>query len=255
MLRQRILSALVMAPLALGAVWAGSPVFNVLVACAAAVMAWEWDRICRGRFSNSGKIAACAVFAAGLLGGYAPVAALGVVWCGMLAAAAFSRSGWLAMGALYIGVPVVALSWVREAGGLTTLLWLLAIVWATDIGAYAAGRTIGGPKLAPRISPNKTWAGLIGGVTAAVLVGDLVLWITDIPHVGVLSLFSAVLAAVSQIGDLFESSVKRRFQVKDSSNIIPGHGGVLDRVDGLIAAAPLVALAVLAMDGGLEVWR
>lgn len=255
MLRQRILSAIVMIPLALLAIWAGSPAFDVLAALAAGIMTWEWDRICRGRFSNSGKVAAVTVAIAALLGASYPLAALGVVWCGMLAAAAFSRSGWLAMGALYIGVPVVALTWLREVGGMHTLLWLMVIVWATDIGAYAAGRSIGGPKLAPQISPNKTWAGLIGGVCSAVIVGDIIVWVIDGPDLAILGLFAGILAVVSQIGDLFESSVKRRFKVKDSSNIIPGHGGVLDRVDGLIAAAPLVALAVLAMGGGLEVWR
>jgi phosphatidate cytidylyltransferase len=253
-LRQRILSALVLAPLALLAVYVGGPVFDAVVALAAAIMAWEWDRICRGRFSKSGQVMAIAVAAAALLGAHFPMAALAVVWIGMLGAAVFSRSGWLAMGALYIGLPVIALTWLRQDAGLITLMWLLAIVWATDIGAYVAGRSIGGPKLAPRISPNKTWAGLIGGVAAAVIAGGLVAWIFGAGQGPLVGVFAALLAASSQMGDLFESSVKRRFKVKDSSNIIPGHGGVLDRVDGLIAAAPILAFAVVALGGGLDTW-
>jgi phosphatidate cytidylyltransferase len=253
-LQQRILSALVLGPVALIAVYVGSPLFDAMVALSAAIMTWEWDRICRGHFSRTGRVTAIAVAVAALLGAQFPMAALAVVWFGMLGAALFSRSGWLAMGALYIGVPVIALTWLREAAGLTTLLWLLAIVWATDIGAYAAGRTIGGPKLAPRISPNKTWAGLIGGVTTAVVAGGLVAWIAGEGEGPLVGVFAALLAASSQMGDLFESSVKRRFKVKDSSNIIPGHGGVLDRVDGLIAAAPILAFAVVALGGGLDTW-
>lgn len=253
-LRQRILSAIILGPLVLVAVWIGTPVFDAVVALAAALMTWEWDRICRGRFGRTGKVAAVAVAAAALISAHFPMIALALVWFGMLGVAVLSRSGWLAMGALYIGVPSVALSWLREAGGVSTLLWLLAIVWATDIGAYAAGRTLGGPKLAPRISPNKTWSGLIGGVTSAVIISGIVAWLFGAQEASVLGLFAAILAVTSQIGDLFESSVKRRFRVKDSSSIIPGHGGVLDRVDGLIAAAPLLAAAVVALGGGLETW-
>lgn len=254
MLGKRILSALVMAPLALLAVWFGAPWFSILAAVLGAVMTWEWDRMCRGRFGATGKAAAGAAFAAGLLTPVAPWLALGIVWTGTLAAAVFSRSGWLAMGTLYIGLPVVALVWLREMGGAWTLIWLLVVVWATDTGAYAAGRAIGGPKLAPRISPKKTWAGLLGGMASAALVGALgAAWLGQGQWVA-MAAFAALLAVIAQIGDLFESSVKRRFNVKDSSAIIPGHGGVLDRVDGLIAAAPVVALAVLALGGGVETW-
>ncbi len=123
------------------------------------------------------------------------------------------------------------------------ILWILFAVWATDIGAYAAGRAIGGPKLAPRISPNKTWAGLGGGVLAAILIGvaagAVVSWAPSLE----LAILSGVLAVVAQGGDLFESGVKRHFGVKDSSNLIAGHGGFLDRLDGVLAAG--VAMVVL----------
>lgn len=256
MLRTRALSALVMVPVALLAVWAGSPYFDILVAVAGAVMAWEWDRMCRGRFGTTGKLVAGLAIVAALLAAEATMIALGIVWIGCLAVAALSRSGWLSLGTLYICLPLVAMVWLRDAGGLWLMFWLFAVVWATDTGAYAAGRTIGGPLLAPRISPKKTWAGLLGGMLAAALVGVAFGVGLDVPWLA-LGAFSAGLAVVAQIGDLFESSVKRRFGVKDSSTIIPGHGGVLDRVDGLIAAAPMVALVALALGGagGLEMWR
>lgn len=254
MLKTRILSAMVMAPIALGAVWYGWPAFGILAAIAAAVMMWEWDHICRGRFGATGRAAAVTSFVAALMAASLPFSALGVVWVGTLAAAAFSRSGWLSMGSLYVGLPVVALVWLREAGGASTVLWLLAVVWATDIGGYAFGRTIGGPKLAPRISPKKTWAGLLGGMLCAGIVGALLPLAFDLPPSLRVAAFATMLAVVAQLGDLFESSVKRRFGVKDSSTIIPGHGGVLDRVDGLIATAPVVALVTMALGGGLEIW-
>lgn len=254
MLRTRIVSALIMAPLALLIVWLGSPFFDALVAVAAAIMVWEWDRICRGRFGNTGRMSAVAIAVAVLMSVHLPLPALAVVWVVMLAAAVFSRSGWLAMGTLYIGVPMVALVWLRAEAGVGTLFWLLLVIWATDTGAYLFGRTIGGPKLAPRISPKKTWAGLIGGMLCAGLIGGAVAFYLGNPGWIKLVALAAVLAVVSQIGDLFESSVKRRFGVKDSSNIIPGHGGILDRVDGLIAAVPVVALMVLWFGSGLESW-
>jgi phosphatidate cytidylyltransferase len=244
-----------MAPVALLAVWYGAPAFSILAAVLGGVMVWEWDRMCRGRFGPSGRAVAAGVVVAALVAPVAPLLALGMVWTGCLAAAVFSRSGWLAMGALYIGLPVVAMVWLRDVGGAWTLIWTMVVVWGTDTGAYAAGRAIGGPRLAPRISPNKTWAGLLGGmVSAAVLGGLAAVWL-DPDRWLPLAALAAGLAVVAQLGDLFESSVKRRFKVKDSSRIIPGHGGVLDRVDGLMAAAPVVALVVASFGGGVEIWR
>lgn len=254
MLRTRIVSALIMAPLALGIVWLGSPFFDGLVAVAGLVMIWEWDRICRGRFGATGRVSAVAIAAAILMAPHYPIPALAVVWIATLAAAAFSRSGWLAMGTLYIGLPLVSLVWMRAEAGAGTVFWLLLVVWATDTGGYLFGRTIGGPRLAPRISPKKTWAGLIGGMLCAAIVGGALAYVLGVSDWGKLAALAAVFAVVAQIGDLFESSVKRRFDVKDSSQIIPGHGGLLDRVDGLIAVAPVVALMVLWFGIGLEAW-
>ncbi len=159
-----------------------------------------------------------------------------------------ARAIWFGIGFLYIAVPSIAILWVRDdpvtGQGIELLAWILALVIATDTGAYAAGRSIGGPKLAPAISPNKTWAGLIGGMVSAAVVGLIAgLWL-DLSSPWKLMILSAGLAVIEQVGDLLESAFKRRFGVKDSSHIIPGHGGVLDRVDGLLT----VSVAVAALD-------
>ena len=150
----------------------------------------------------------------------------------------------LGLGILYCGLPVLALVIIRrQHEGIVFALWALALVWMCDIGAYFAGRTIGGPKLAPRISPNKTWAGLIGGVALASLFGAFMHWSYGLPLR--MTLATPVLAVVAQAGDLFESTLKRRAGVKDSGNVLPGHGGVMDRLDGLVPVAPLAALLVV----------
>ena len=147
---------------------------------------------------------------------------------------------------LYAIPPAIALIFVREQAerGLLLTLWTLAIVWATDIGAYFAGRAIGGPKLAPRLSPNKTWAGLIGGMIAAAVVGALIAWQGDLPAFCWIT--GGGLAVAAQMGDLFESWLKRRSGVKDSGKLLPGHGGVLDRLDGVVPVAVVVGTALAA---------
>ena len=139
--------------------------------------------------------------------------------------------------------------------GLAIILWLLAVIWATDIGAYFAGRGIGGPKLAPRISPKKTWAGLAGGMIAAGAVGATAAIVLDWPNAPGVILFSIGLAVIAQGGDLMESAIKRAFKVKDSGSLIPGHGGLLDRLDGLMTAAPSVAAVALIGGEGVLAWR
>jgi phosphatidate cytidylyltransferase len=150
---------------------------------------------------------------------------------------------WYALGIVYVFVPCLALIWLRAdpAVGLQQIFWIVALVIAADTGAYIAGRSIGGPKLAPRVSPNKTWAGLGGAVVSAAVIGAITAVVMDRPSVGTLTIISAGLAVIEQMGDLAESAFKRHFGVKDASNIIPGHGGALDRVDGLIAVAAAVA--------------
>ncbi|MEE8248520.1 MAG: phosphatidate cytidylyltransferase, partial [Alphaproteobacteria bacterium] len=151
----------------------------------------------------------------------------------------------------------IAIVWLRGAppAGRETVIWLLALVWATDVGAYLVGRRGGGARLAPRVRPGQTWAGVGGGRAGGALAGGITAHITKSTGIGLLAALSAVLAVVSQLGDLAESRVKRHFGVKDTGNLIPGHGGVLDRVDGLLFAGPAVAaLAILGGDSPL-LWR
>lgn len=256
MLKTRFLSAIVMAPPALAAAWFGGYAFAVLTAALAAVMVWEWTGMVVGRFTVVARLAAVACAASCVLAVVSPAASLAVVAAAAVVAAVFStgRGSWMGWGILYVGLPTVALVWLRGEGaaGRGLLLAVLLAVWATDSGAYAFGRLIGGPKLAPAISPSKTWAGLLGGMACSALVGAGAALAAGGPLAG-LMVAGAVLAVVAQAGDLLESWVKRRWGVKDSSGIIPGHGGVLDRLDGLLSAGLAAALVRLA--GGLAAWN
>jgi phosphatidate cytidylyltransferase len=263
-LAPRVLSALVLAPAALAAAWFGWPWLPLLTALAGAGMAWEWARLCRaGELGASGVVliavvlAATAAGAAGWLAGALAVSLGGAA--AVFAAARREHGGeprWLAAGALWLGLPCALLLWLAPAdgSGRGTVVWLFAVVWATDIGAFAAGRGIGGPRLAPRWSPQKTWAGLIGGAAGAALAGWAAAVLLGAGATLPLVLVSAGLALVEQFGDLAESMAKRRFGVKDSSGLIPGHGGLLDRLDGMLAVVPAVALLSL-LDGGVLAWR
>lgn len=168
-------------------------------------------------------------------------------WYGLLGATlavfAFTRNPKLAAGMLYAGLPTLSLFFIHDRyDGIDLSFWTLAMVWTTDIGAYFAGRSIGGPKLAPVWSPNKTWAGLIGGMIAAIIVGFA---LTLVLHVTLrLAAFAGLLAVTAQMGDLFESVMKRRAGVKDSGWVLPGHGGVMDRLDGAVPVLCIVALIV-----------
>jgi len=251
-----------MAPPALLATWWGGYAFAALVAVAVALMCWEWDRMITGRFGWPGRVGAIGCFVAALLAVSMPLVAATLVIAaaavgGALAARENSARLWAGLGILYAGIPSMALVWLRghDVQGLNTVVWVLLLVWATDIGAYAAGRTIGGPLLMPRVSPKKTWAGLIGGVASAAVVGLVTSLVLSLPHPVVIAAVSGLLAVMAQAGDLFESWIKRRCGVKDSSNVIPGHGGVLDRVDGLLAAALAVALASLATGTVVLYWQ
>ena len=202
-----------------------------------------------------------------------PVVATAILVPGVAAIAAFSffaskgkraeaitgiagRPWWLGTGALYLGLASIAFLWLRTDGisGRETTLWLLAVVWSVDIGAFLCGRIIGGPRLAPVISPGKTWAGLIGGLAGAGVAGAVTATVLDQDGVGPLAAGSAALGIVVQAGDLAESWAKRKLGVKDSGNFIPGHGGMLDRVDGLLAASAVVGLIGMMNDGGILAW-
>ena len=170
--------------------------------------------------------------------------ALGLMGAAMFVAV-FDRSLKLAAGVFYAGLPALAIVYMRDIdNGILIVFWTLALVWATDIGAYFSGRAIGGPKLAPQFSPNKTWAGLVGGVILTAAVSYVLHLYWGLPFY--LVLLSIPLAVLAQMGDLFESWLKRKAGAKDSGTIFPGHGGVMDRLDGLIPVAPVVAAIMLA---------
>ncbi|ABS64797.1 phosphatidate cytidylyltransferase [Parvibaculum lavamentivorans DS-1] len=253
-LRVRILSALVLAPVVLVAVWYGGWAFSLMLAAAAVLMAHEIAGLLfgGGGLRRAGLLAATSLVAIALASAGLAAAALAASAAGLafeLAARSWKRERlWPALVAYpYLLLPLVALIWLRTdpALGLVVVVWLLATVWAIDICAYFAGRFIGGPKLAPRISPKKTWAGLIGGMAGAVAVAVATsAWLGE-GSAALLAVVAAVLAIFEQAGDFAESAFKRRAGVKDSGTLIPGHGGILDRVDGLIAVA--VGAAALAL--------
>jgi phosphatidate cytidylyltransferase len=264
-LRPRVLSAITLAPLPIAAIWFGSPWLPLLTALAGAVMAWEWGRLCRpGRFGATGivlvgvvlaTIATATLTTLGSAVGFALLGAAIVFWSARRRPDLHPE--WTAFGALWVTLPCICLLWLARGGpdGRATLLWILAVVWATDVGAYVIGRTLGGPRLAPRWSPRKTWAGLAGGAACAALVGwTTAVWLGISPALP-LVLLSAGLAIVEQFGDLAESLAKRRFGVKDSSGLIPGHGGLLDRLDGLLAVIPVVALLTLIAGRSVVAWQ
>lgn len=196
----RVAVGVILIVLALLADWSGGWPFAVVVAIGAGLVFAEWRKLTRG-------------------------------W----------GAGWFVGGVLYSLLPAVALLWMRLLpGGAVLVLWTFVVTWATDIFAYLAGRTFGGPKLAPSVSPNKTWAGLAGGVVGATILGGLLVRYTGMPDIFLLA--APLFAVTAQAGDLFESGLKRTAGVKDSGGLLPGHGGVMDRLDGLVPVAILTAL-------------
>ncbi len=256
----RFAAGVVMIGVALGATAAGGWWFRLLAAAAAAIMTVEWADMHRvprhWAYLGGGLLAAMLLagaeylYPAALWVEEADAATFQPIWLGFLmvagaagAAGLASRRLTMAGGLLYIGLPsfaMIAMSWVWEV----LVFWVFIVTWATDILAYFAGRTIGGPKLAPRISPNKTWAGLAGGVIGAGLFGwAAATWFEMEP---LFFWLGAPMGLIAQAGDLYESWLKRRAGVKDSGALLPGHGGVLDRLDGLLAVALATALLLMA---------
>jgi phosphatidate cytidylyltransferase len=251
-LRTRAVIGILLILVASAALWFGGFFFWLLLVIAGVLMQGEWGDL-TGASADHRRLAMFAVSVPLAL--LCPLAA-GVSWFAftMIAAAFFfvmlvTRSVRLALGILYVCVPVAALLFLRQQmpdqQGLLLAFWSLSLVWATDIGAYFAGRSIGGPKLAPRVSPSKTWAGLGGGVIAALALGFVLHRLGGLPIQ--LAAASGLLAVAAQLGDLLESGMKRRAGVKDSGTLLPGHGGVMDRLDGVVAAAPLAALLYLLL--------
>jgi phosphatidate cytidylyltransferase len=201
----RTIGGVFLIAVAIAAAVQGGYVFAVLVAAAATAIVYEWTRLVRG-------------------------------W----------GATWYIGGFAYALLSALALLWIRDRSddGISLVLWVFVVVWSTDIGAYFAGTSIGGPKLAPAVSPNKTWAGFYGGVAAAALLGAA--WAYFVGLKPIVLLLAPLLSVAAQGGDLFESWMKRKAGVKDSGSLIPGHGGIFDRLDGLLPVAILTAAAVLA---------
>lgn len=249
-LRLRMMASVVMILVASAALVLGGIAFWLLAVVVALFMMAEWADLqhVAPRTKRLAQFALCVPLAT-----MAPASLLletrDFFTLGLVAGAAFfvvivTRLPQLALGILYCAVPVFSLVVLRrQADGLLFAFWAMALVWACDIGAFAAGRTIGGPKLAPRLSPNKTWAGLIGGTTAATVFAMVLHLAAGLPVPMVAA--TPLLAVLSQGGDLYESWLKRRAGVKDSGNVLPGHGGVLDRIDGLVPVAPVAALLIV----------
>lgn len=265
--RRRLVSAFALIALALSMVAAGGVGFAILIAIFVALLAFEWGRMSEARYgATPGRFAGVAVLIVGLAGSAlvtlgALKAAIvcvigGAVLAGVAAPAFGAPAIWTGAGVAYVGTPALALIWLRLGldSGLVILTWLLVVVWTADSAAYFCGRGVGGPRLAPSISPAKTWSGFAGGIFGAALVGLLVANVAGSPRLAEAALLGALVGIATQLGDLAESTLKRRAGVKDSGSLIPGHGGVFDRVDGLMFAAPSLALFCLLIEPRVWPW-
>lgn len=203
--KQRIVTSLVLFPIAIYAIFFSQNLFNLLFVAIAILMSWEWSNITKTADDKDKK-------------------------------------KWQLIGFFYILIPVFSVIQIRSID-VNILFWMFAIIWTTDIFAFFSGKTFGGPKLAPSISPNKTWSGLAGGIISSVAIG--VLCSTLFKGSAIFFMFASMtLSILEQLSDLIESKLKRNFGVKDSGNIIPGHGGVLDRLDGIVLVAPVILLLI-----------
>jgi phosphatidate cytidylyltransferase len=255
-LAQRIVSGMAFGALSLAMVYWSPAAFAVLTFLVAAAMSWEWGRMVRGAVPDTGAIVhvlavlVAAVLSANDMAGLAIAAA--IVGAIAVAALAFGsgRAQLSGAGVLYTGLPVIALSWLRgdEPLGFFATLFVLLSVVVTDIAAFFAGRAIGGPRLWPEVSPMKTWSGLIGGVVAAALAGGLFAALSGTGAPLWLACLGLIMGLIAQAGDLAESALKRHFGLKDAGDLIPGHGGFMDRMDGVVTASVAAALIAFAID-------
>ena len=259
MLKQRILSACLLLPLPVLALYFGSPWFELLCAVILTVMGWEWEKLVLKRFSVSGMLIAvtgiCGVFILDLneVVAWTLPAVMTAVLYRIACKQDVAHKKLFAFGMVYSVYPMIAWTFILQNYGFICTIWLIGTVWAMDTGAYLFGKTIGGPKLCPKISPKKTWAGLIGGMATSAAWGAacVAIWGASFQQV---MIASAVLGAVSQGGDLFESWIKRYLGVKDSGDLIPGHGGIFDRTDALLAIAPIVVIITVFICPDLNFW-
>lgn len=243
---KRILTAGVLIPVTIGVLYAGFPYVQIMALVFGGMMAWEWSNMVPNKKAGTyGIIYALSVVTA--IFAFCPIAiSIVVLGCSLLVwmkAKEESRRYLLTLGVLYISIGIGSLVWLYGQVGFLDTMWFLLMVWGVDTGGYVVGTTVKGPKLAPKISPNKTWSGLLGGVLLSVLLSIAYSYaFTEQMHVTFYAVLGGIIAVIAQIGDLVESYIKRSLQIKDSSNLIPGHGGAFDRIDGLIFAAPLVFL-------------
>jgi phosphatidate cytidylyltransferase len=271
----RVASAAVLAPVTLAFTYEGGWIFYALCAIAAGGILWEWVSLASHRADPRvlapgwlALLGAMLLIGLGLAAGSLAAVAIGAVVAGAIVAAlprttdeAFAPA-WAAGGVIYAGALLIAPAILRSdpQWGLSALLFLFANVWATDIFAYFCGRAIGGPLLWPRVSPKKTWAGAIGGLAGGVAASVAVAYASGVGKLGIVGVMACVLSVLAQAGDLFESAVKRRFGAKDASHLIPGHGGLMDRLDGFIVAAVAALVIGIIHQGmaaparGLLVW-
>jgi phosphatidate cytidylyltransferase len=247
----RFISAAILGPIALAALWFGGIAWALLINCALAGLGFEWAKLAGRRNSWIPFWLSCVWFTGLVLGSAYGLIAL----AGFTLLVLWREGRFAAAGLPYAGLGGLALLWLRLQAphGLHDTLFVVLVVWGTDIAAYLAGRVIGGAKLAPRISPGKTWSGSIGGLAAAAALGGALAayWRSD-AAIGVAAALGLSLAA--QAGDLLESAIKRKLGVKDSGDTIPGHGGLFDRLDGFLAAAPLAAIFAFLAQGGGSLW-
>lgn len=249
-LQLRMLTAAALAPITILLIWFGGISFKLFAIAIGLAIFYEWTTLSATKQNIVTRLSGWLwlVFAALLLiAGYPALLLFGVLLFGSLILLIMgwqTGRAWAACGLIYAGVPMVCLALLRgdSAAGLIAIIYLFALVWATDIFAYFTGRSLGGPKLAPRFSPNKTWSGAIGGVVAAIVAAAVVSYFSFGYWKLSLIYLAGALSVASQVGDLSESWVKRQFGAKDSGRLLPGHGGVMDRVDGLIFAAVLLYL-------------
>ena len=254
----RIVSSLVLAPLAIAAAYLGGLPFLAFWAVAALLVLWEWDTLVYTDSRNAVLamgvvvlVGTALLLALDRVGIAAALIALGAL--GLAGLSFASRPAWCVAGLGYAALLLIAPVLLRRDVelGFASIIYLFVIVWLTDIAAYFTGRAFGGPKLMPRVSPNKTWSGAIGGTVAAIVGGVIVARQAGAPTLAAAGAVAVVLSVVSQAGDLVESAIKRHFNAKDASQLIPGHGGLMDRLDGFIAAVAFAAALAAARSSGV----
>jgi phosphatidate cytidylyltransferase len=254
----RVASSLVLAPLAIGAAFFGGIVFVAFWMLAAICVIWEWDTlVCAHDRRPVFTIGSVAMAGAGLLlmlgRTITPIVLVLLSTLGVVTLASKTHRAWSVAGVIYAGALLIAPVLLRRdpTYGFAALIFLFAVVWLTDIVAYFCGRALGGPKLLPQVSPNKTWSGAIGGTVGGIAGGVAVAIYFGIANLFAIGVLALLLSIASQAGDLMESWIKRRFDAKDAGALIPGHGGVMDRLDGFVIAA-VVAVLIGISHGGLQ---